>query len=68
VLPPKGQAVHPIMVALRQWGEEFSFKPGEPTTIMVDRKNGKKIKKLELHTADGRLLGYGNTTIMPSTA
>ena len=68
VLTPKGQAVHPIMVALRQWGEDYAFKPGEPTTIMVDRKSGKQIKKLELHAADGRLLDYGDTTIVPSAA
>lgn len=68
VLTPKGQAVHPIMVALRQWGEDYAFNPGEPTTIMVDRKNGKRIKKLELHAADGRLLGYADTRIVPSTA
>jgi DNA-binding HxlR family transcriptional regulator len=68
VLTPKGQAVHPIMVALRQWGEDYAFNPGEPTTIMVDRKRGKQIKKLELHAADGRLLSYGDTTIVPSTA
>jgi DNA-binding HxlR family transcriptional regulator len=68
VLTDKGKAVHPIMVALRQWGEAYTFKPGEPTTIMVDRKNGKRIRKLELRAADGALLDYGDTRIEPSTA
>jgi DNA-binding HxlR family transcriptional regulator len=68
VLTDKGRAVFPIMVALRQWGEDFAFAPGEPTNIMVDRKNNKPIKKLELHAADGAVLGYGDTRIEPSTA
>ncbi|MEH2477074.1 DNA-binding HxlR family transcriptional regulator [Nitrobacteraceae bacterium AZCC 2146] len=65
VLTPKGRAVFPIMVALRQWGEDFAFAPGEPTNIMVDRKTGKRVSKLELHAADGRLLGSGDTEIKP---
>lgn len=65
VLTAKGRAVFPIIVALRQWGEDFSFAPGEQTNIMVDRATGKQVQKLELHAADGRLLGFGDTTIKP---
>jgi DNA-binding HxlR family transcriptional regulator len=68
LLTEKGRAVFPIMVALRQWGEDFAFKPGEATNIMVDAKSGKRIKKLELHAADGTLLHFGDTRIVPSTA
>lgn len=67
-LTEKGRAVFPIMVALRQWGEQFAFNPGEATNIMVDRKTGQRIGKLELHAADGALLGFGDTRIEPSTA
>jgi len=62
-LTPKGRAVFPIMVALRQWGEEFAFAPNELTNIMVDRKTGKRVRKLELHAADGRMLGSGDTEL-----
>ena len=68
VLTDKGRAVFPIMVALRQWGEDFAFIPGEATNIMVDRTTGKRVSRLELHAADGRLLGFGDTTIKPSVA
>jgi DNA-binding HxlR family transcriptional regulator len=68
LLTEKGRAVFPIMVALRQWGEEFAFRPGEATNIMVDRISGKQIRKLELQAADGTLLNYGDTRIEPSTA
>lgn len=66
VLTPKGRAVFPIMVALRQWGEDFAFLPGEATNIMVDRKTGKQVRRLELRAADGRLLGAGETAIKPA--
>ncbi|MET0221932.1 MAG: helix-turn-helix domain-containing protein [Tardiphaga sp.] len=68
VLTEKGRAVLPIMVALRQWGETYAFRPGEPTTIMVDSKSGRPIKKLELRAADGTLLRYGDTRLESSTA
>src|SRR3984893_6836398 len=38
VLTPKGRGVFPIMVALRQWSEEFGFAPDELSSIMVDRE------------------------------
>jgi DNA-binding HxlR family transcriptional regulator len=68
VLTDKGRAVFPIMVALREWAEDHAFKPGEETNILVDRQTGQRVGKLELHAADGRLLGYGDTTIKPAIA
>src|ERR1700738_3684298 len=58
VLTPKGRGVFPVLVALRQWSEEFSERDGF-STLMVDRSNGRPVKKLELRSADGRLLGDG---------
>ena len=66
VLTAKGRAVFPIMVALRQWGEDFAFAPGEATNIMVDRETGQQVRRLELHAADGRLLDFGDTAIRPT--
>ena len=65
VLTAKGRAAFPVIVALRQWGENFAFAPGEITNVMVDRASGKPVQKLELHAADGRLLGFGDTAIKP---
>src|ERR1700685_4051747 len=33
VLTPKGRAVFPVLVALRQWSEEFSASPDEFSTL-----------------------------------
>ena len=68
VLTPKGRGIFPIIVALRQWSEEFDETPEEIATILVDRASGRPVKKLELHSRDGRLLGLGDTTLKPRPA
>jgi DNA-binding HxlR family transcriptional regulator len=66
VLTPKGHGVFPVLVALRQWNEEFDASPGQIATTLVDRENGRPVRKLELRSQDGRLLGGGDTTLKPN--
>ncbi len=68
VLTPKGRGIFPILVALRQWTEEFDEAPDEIATILVDRDTGKPVKKLALFAQDGRLLGAADTTLKPRPA
>jgi DNA-binding HxlR family transcriptional regulator len=64
VLTAKGRGLFPILVALRQWSEEFS---GEPfRTLLVDHAKGRPVRKLELRAEDGRLLGQGDTELKPN--
>jgi DNA-binding HxlR family transcriptional regulator len=63
VLTPKGRGVFPVLVALRQWSEEFDNHPEEIATILVDRDKGRPVRKLELRAEDGRLLGVGDTML-----
>ena len=63
VLTAKGRDLYHVVVALRQWGERHLFDKGEPCPLLVDTKNGKPVKTLELHAADGRLLGPGDTRL-----
>src|SRR5215469_1267539 len=63
VLTRKGRGIFPILVALRQWTEEFDARPEEVATILVDRDSGRPVKKLELHAEDGRLLAFAETTL-----
>src|SRR6202023_1271435 len=65
VLTPKGRGVFPVLVALRQWSEEFSCGPDGFTTLLVDRTKGRPVRKLELRAWDGRLLGDGDTELRP---
>jgi DNA-binding HxlR family transcriptional regulator len=65
---PKGRGVFPILVALRQWSEEFDERPEEIATILVDRAKGLPVKKLELRAQDGRLLHAADTALKPRPA
>ncbi|MBR1152926.1 helix-turn-helix domain-containing protein [Bradyrhizobium sp. JYMT SZCCT0428] len=65
LLTPKGRGVFPILVALRQWSEEFDDHPEEITTILVDKEKGRPVRKLELHSQDGRLLTAADTALKP---
>src|ERR1700743_1798889 len=51
VLTPKGLGVFPVLVALRQWTEEFDEHPEQISTILVDRDSGRPVKKLELRAS-----------------
>ena len=66
VLTPKGRGVLPVLVALRQWSEEFSGERDGFATLLVDRDKGRPVKKLELRAADGRLLDDGDTELRPN--
>ena len=68
VLTKKGRAIHPILVALRQWTEEFDARPEEIATVLVDRDKGRPVRKLALYSQDGRLLEAGDTTVKPRAA
>ncbi|AJC52887.1 MULTISPECIES: helix-turn-helix domain-containing protein [Streptomyces] len=63
VLTPKGQALFPVIVALRQWGEQHFFAPDEPHSQLVDRRQGHRLRPLEVRSADGRRLNPDDTTV-----
>ena len=65
VLTAKGRGVFPVLVALRQWSEEFSGGPEGFATLLVDRGKGRPVRKLELRSEDGRLLEFGETEVRP---
>ena len=68
LLTPKGHGVFPILVALRQWSEEFDARPDEIATILVDREKSKPVRKLELYSQDGRLLNVNDIALKPRPA
>jgi DNA-binding HxlR family transcriptional regulator len=65
VLTDKGRSLVTVMVALRQWGEEHLYQPGEPKTILRDRLNKKPLAKLQILSEDGRPLGVSDMTLLP---
>ncbi|MFF2521945.1 winged helix-turn-helix transcriptional regulator [Streptomyces liangshanensis] len=63
VLTPKGEDLFPVVVALRQWGETHFFAPGEEHSELLDRERREPLRPLEIHAADGRRLGPGDTHV-----
>jgi DNA-binding HxlR family transcriptional regulator len=57
VLTAKGRGLFPVMVALRQWSEEFDDRPEEIATMLVDAAHGRPVQKLAILSEDGRRLG-----------
>ncbi|WP_266157907.1 winged helix-turn-helix transcriptional regulator [Dyella silvatica] len=63
LLTAKGRGLFPLLVALRQWGEDYFFDDNEIGVHLVDRKRGQPIKRLELRAQDGRLLAAEDTLV-----
>jgi DNA-binding HxlR family transcriptional regulator len=63
VLTPKGRGLFPVLVALRQWSEEFDERPEEIATMLIDRRSGRPVRKLALCAEDGRPLAPSDTTL-----
>lgn len=67
LLTEKGEQLYVALAALWQWGEKFSFAPGEQELRMVDRKENKLLAPLELRTVDGRAVGPRGYTSKPGS-
>jgi HxlR-like helix-turn-helix len=65
VLTEKGRGLFPLLVALRQWGEEFFFQPDEAHVRLVDKKKGLPVRKLAPRSQDGRALKPEDTMVLP---
>lgn len=63
ILTEKGRGLFPLLVALRQWGEDYFFDPQETHVQLVDRRSGKPVRRLELRSQDGRLLEAKDTVV-----
>ncbi|WP_436771338.1 winged helix-turn-helix transcriptional regulator [Yinghuangia sp. YIM S09857] len=63
VLTARGRALFPVVVALRQWGEDNCFSPGEEHSELVDREHGERLRPLEVLAADGRRVDPDDTIV-----
>jgi DNA-binding HxlR family transcriptional regulator len=60
-LTPKGEALLPTLVALRQWGERWeACTPCNP--VLVDRRDHKPISQMRVVASDGRPLDPSDLT------
>ena len=59
-LTPKGEALLPVVLTLRQWGEDWGH--GRQDIMLVDRKNGRPVQRIRLFGEDGRELSLHDLT------
>lgn len=63
VLTPKGLALFPVVVGLRQWGEAQLFDPGEAHSTLLERGSDAPLRALRVQADDGRVLQAGDTQV-----
>jgi DNA-binding HxlR family transcriptional regulator len=56
VLTAKGENLFPVVVALRQWGEQHLFAKGEAHSQLVDKRSGRPLARMAPQDSDGRPL------------
>ena len=57
-LTTKGSALMPVVLALRQWGEDWGAGPAD--IVLVDRNTGLPVRKICVQAEDGRVLKFGD--------
>ncbi|MFN2376690.1 MAG: winged helix-turn-helix transcriptional regulator [Candidatus Binatia bacterium] len=55
-LTAKGEALLPILTAMREWSDEWVFGPGKEPVVIVDQKSGRPVPRMRVRDADGRPL------------
>ena len=53
-LTPKGEGLLPVVLALRQWGEEWGY--GSMRVVLADARDRKPVRKMCVQAHDGRPL------------
>ncbi|WP_193162583.1 winged helix-turn-helix transcriptional regulator [Enterobacter ludwigii] len=67
VLTDKGESLFPIVVALRQWGEQHLFERGERHSLLIDRRTGKPVPLMAPAAQDGTALKAQDTEVQKVT-
>lgn len=59
-LTKKGEALLPVVLAIRQWGEDWGY--GEMEIVLADTKHRRPVRRLCVLSEDGRQLALGDLT------
>jgi len=59
-LTPKGEGLLPVVLALRQWGDEWGY--GKMKVVLADRRDRKPVRKICVLSHDGRELKLSELT------
>ncbi len=55
-LTEKGEALLPVLTALREWSDAWVFGPGREPVVVRDRRTRRRVPRLRVRDADGRPL------------
>src|SRR5262249_10793866 len=64
-LTAKGEALLPVLTALREWSDERVFGRGNEPVIVHDRRTGRRLPKLRVTDSDGRPLTRRDLRTVP---
>lgn len=64
-LTDKGRALHVIIIAMLQWGDEWNPLPEGPPLIPINRKTGATLAPLQLVDSDGEPLALKDLGLRP---
>lgn len=64
-LTAKGEALLPVLTALRDWSDEWVFGRGNEPVIVRDRRTGRRIPKLRVTDAQGNPLSRRELRTVP---
>src|SRR5690606_41779879 len=64
VLTLKGETLFPVVVALRQWGEQHLFAPEEAHSQLIDIQSGKPLRLMQPLTQDDHVVAASATRVI----
>lgn len=67
VLTAKGETLFPVVVALRQWGEDHLFARGERHSRLVENATGQTVGRLAVTSKRGDALDFRDLKVVGKT-
>lgn len=64
-LTEKGEALLPVLTALREWSDDWVFGRGNEPILVQDRKTGKRVPRMRVADTDGRPLSRRDIRVVP---
>lgn len=65
-LTEKGESLLPVMLSIRQWGEDWGL--GEMQIVLADLRNRRPIRRIKVFAEDGREVKLGDLTWLARNA
>ncbi len=64
-LTAKGEALFPVLIALKQWGDEWLDDESRQRLELVEKDTGLPVTRISVHTSDGQPLSLRDIRYVP---